>query len=134
MRFDERLRCAPASSGIHIIKEKFASSAVQMQTTGKMQSKQKCFGLVDLLGGGVGVGESELFHRVFLGQGRAADGWRRRSGVGDGSALELALTGEVEGLAELSAGLAFDAVVHGVENGVDDETGNESCVQCADVA
>lgn len=71
----------------------------------------------------MGVGEGELFHGVLLDHGRAADGWRRRSGVGNGSALKLALAGKVEGLTKLSAGLAFDAVVHGVEYSVDNLVG-----------
>ena len=44
----------------------------------------------------MGLGEGELLHRVFLDYGRAADSWRRRSGVGNGSALKLALAGDVE--------------------------------------
>jgi hypothetical protein len=84
-------------------------------------SLSKSAGLVDLLRGGVSVGESELFHGVVLDHGRAAVQWRRRSSIGNRGALEF--TRNVESFAELPAVLAVDAVVDGVENSVDDLVG-----------
>lgn len=71
----------------------------------------------------MGVGEGELLHGVLPHRGRAAEGWRRRCGVGNGGALELALAGEVEGLAKLSASFALDTMVYSIEDSVDDLVG-----------
>lgn len=90
-----------------------------MQATGKCSLSKAIFGLVDPLGGGVGVGEREFLHGVLLHHVRAAECRRRRGSVGDGSALEFAVAGDIEGLAELPAGFAFDTVIDGVEDSVD---------------
>jgi hypothetical protein len=68
----------------------------------------------------VRVREGELLHRVVLHHGRAASSWGRRGGVGNSSSSKLAAAGNVEGLTKLSAGFAFDTVVHSIENSVDD--------------
>lgn len=83
---------APAIYGIQN-KPKPHSAVSQMQLKTPLKcSMSACNFLVDLLRGGVGVGESQFLHGVVLYESRTgAASWGRWRGIGDGGAFELAL-------------------------------------------